>query len=336
LEYGQLKRSLGRIIRARRIERGFSQESFAATIGLHRTYVGDIERGERNVSIENLVRIANGLNLSLAEIFSPHSVGSPLQRDPSKQLMGYLRVLVPGQVELLLDMARAITSPVLPQVDPNTDIVTSEFAVNFSTRLLLHHATTAETFKKKSFEYALAAASKVAGRSATLTENGTFPGADVIIDGVKFSCKTEAAAGISRSSITVSKLMEARWIRECRTGSDFLNGVLARSVEHLRRYERIVVLRAIRTSTTVVEYKLVEIPLEVLLAMSSLKPKDFSERTPNGSSRARVKYNGQDAFTLTLDGSVEKVSVSGLKSSLCRHHATWDIPVIATGGGDED
>jgi transcriptional regulator with XRE-family HTH domain len=45
-----------------------SQESFAAQCGLHRTYVGGIERGERNVSFANLIRLAGALGVRPSEL----------------------------------------------------------------------------------------------------------------------------------------------------------------------------------------------------------------------------------------------------------------------------
>jgi len=52
---------LGQTIRQLRKEQGFSQESFADHVGLHRTYMGDLERGKRNVSLDNIVKIAHAL-----------------------------------------------------------------------------------------------------------------------------------------------------------------------------------------------------------------------------------------------------------------------------------
>jgi transcriptional regulator with XRE-family HTH domain len=63
-----LQRSLGQTIRDLRRSRGYSQETFAHTVGLHRTYISDIERGERNVSLHNLVRIANTLEMPLSQL----------------------------------------------------------------------------------------------------------------------------------------------------------------------------------------------------------------------------------------------------------------------------
>ena len=51
-----------------RIERGVSQELLAEMASLHRTYIGSVERGERNVSIDNMENIANALNVSLRDM----------------------------------------------------------------------------------------------------------------------------------------------------------------------------------------------------------------------------------------------------------------------------
>lgn len=51
-----------------RLERGLSQEEFAEQCGLHRTYIGSIERGERNVSIDNIERIATALGVEVRHL----------------------------------------------------------------------------------------------------------------------------------------------------------------------------------------------------------------------------------------------------------------------------
>jgi transcriptional regulator with XRE-family HTH domain len=59
----------GRRLRWLRQQRGYSQEELAELAGLHRTYVGGIERGERNVSLENIWRLGDALDVSPAAFF---------------------------------------------------------------------------------------------------------------------------------------------------------------------------------------------------------------------------------------------------------------------------
>lgn len=60
---GELQRCLGRRLRAHRLGLGLSQEAFADHIGVHRTYVGGLERGERNVTLRSVERLADRLGL---------------------------------------------------------------------------------------------------------------------------------------------------------------------------------------------------------------------------------------------------------------------------------
>ena len=63
-----VKTLFGRRMRQLRLESGLSQEKFAAIISLDRSYVGSVERGERNVSLENICAIAAGLNVGPCEL----------------------------------------------------------------------------------------------------------------------------------------------------------------------------------------------------------------------------------------------------------------------------
>jgi transcriptional regulator with XRE-family HTH domain len=62
-------RALGQTLRALRRERGHSQEAFAAHAGLDRANYGAIERGEFNVSVDTLVKLAAGLDVTVAALF---------------------------------------------------------------------------------------------------------------------------------------------------------------------------------------------------------------------------------------------------------------------------
>lgn len=60
---GELQRALGRRLRAHRVARSLSQEDFADILGVHRTYMGGIERGERNLTLRSVERLAERLDL---------------------------------------------------------------------------------------------------------------------------------------------------------------------------------------------------------------------------------------------------------------------------------
>ncbi len=59
----------GKMVRTLRTAKGISQEGLAFTCGLHRTYISDIERGTRNISIDNIQKIASALNVNPKDLF---------------------------------------------------------------------------------------------------------------------------------------------------------------------------------------------------------------------------------------------------------------------------
>jgi transcriptional regulator with XRE-family HTH domain len=63
-----LLKRVGARIRELRLEKGLSQEGLALAAGLDRSYVGGVERGERNIAIINLKKIADALNLPLTRL----------------------------------------------------------------------------------------------------------------------------------------------------------------------------------------------------------------------------------------------------------------------------
>lgn len=68
INHEKAKKRLGEAIRNKRKEIGYSQEAFAVSCGVHRTYMGAVERGERNVSLMNIIRIANALKMTPSEL----------------------------------------------------------------------------------------------------------------------------------------------------------------------------------------------------------------------------------------------------------------------------
>lgn len=69
---GDLQKTVGRNLRAYRMERGLSQEAFAEVLGVHRTYMGGVERGERNLTLKSVERMAEKLEMEALELMKPH------------------------------------------------------------------------------------------------------------------------------------------------------------------------------------------------------------------------------------------------------------------------
>jgi len=66
----EILKQFGDKIRAERTRLGLSQEELAAKAGVHRTYIGMIERGEKNITLENIEKIAKALAISLEKLMN--------------------------------------------------------------------------------------------------------------------------------------------------------------------------------------------------------------------------------------------------------------------------
>ena len=64
-----IKKLFGKNVRIYRESHGISQEKLTHICGLHRTYIGSIERGERNISLENIQKIADALEVKITDLF---------------------------------------------------------------------------------------------------------------------------------------------------------------------------------------------------------------------------------------------------------------------------
>ena len=60
----------GKKIREERVAQGLSQEELAFKANLHRTYIGMIERAEKNITLQNIERLAKALNMEISELFN--------------------------------------------------------------------------------------------------------------------------------------------------------------------------------------------------------------------------------------------------------------------------
>ncbi|MEK4849202.1 helix-turn-helix transcriptional regulator [Paenibacillus sp. FSL H7-0756] len=84
----ELVKRIGERIRRLRKEMNLSQEQLAERSGLHTNYVGQVERGEKNLTLETLEKVVTGLNISLEELF--RYIGPMEQKDALSQIIELL------------------------------------------------------------------------------------------------------------------------------------------------------------------------------------------------------------------------------------------------------
>jgi hypothetical protein len=201
----------------------------------------------------------------------------------------------------------------------------------FGMRLAAHHAQSSHMLKKEAFEHILEQAFRAAGIPTELPNSMTHRGADIIIGTVPYSLKTEAARDLKLQSITISKLMEAAWIKQITSLGDIPPRIASMVMPHFANYRTIFMLRCYRhpTRPTLVRYDLREIPTSVLAQVGVLTPADFTPLTRTRTTSAEVRVNGRVGFKFRLDGSDDKLTINNLDVSLCPLHAWWMLEADA-------
>lgn len=104
----KLSIEIGQRIRSYRLQNGFNQEELAEKCGLHPTYIGQVERGEKNATLESISKIANGLDLSLSKLFENIVSGEDNENYPAEAYDLVLYLLVEEQEKLLKIMQMII------------------------------------------------------------------------------------------------------------------------------------------------------------------------------------------------------------------------------------
>jgi transcriptional regulator with XRE-family HTH domain len=77
---GHLQQTVGHNLRAHREARGLSQEAFADVLGVHRTYMGGVERGERNLTLKSVERIAERIGVDPLALLQSAEEGQPVAK----------------------------------------------------------------------------------------------------------------------------------------------------------------------------------------------------------------------------------------------------------------
>lgn len=64
------RKSLGKVVQYKRRQLGLTQQQLANRAGLHRTYISDVERGARNLSLESIYQVSKGLSTRASNLFA--------------------------------------------------------------------------------------------------------------------------------------------------------------------------------------------------------------------------------------------------------------------------
>lgn len=96
-----IRTEVGRRIRNYRINRRMSQEELAERCGLHPTYIGQLERGEKNATIESIAKVAGGLEVPLSRLFENIDDNLP---DLPRRAYNILQSVSADEQEILLQL----------------------------------------------------------------------------------------------------------------------------------------------------------------------------------------------------------------------------------------
>jgi len=104
-----VKRLVGTRIRQLRKERGLSQEKLGDISELHYTHIGSIERGEKNWSIDTMIKVAKGLNVEVVELFNFPMPPANLEKMKTS-LIESINTSSPQTIKILLDLLKGFKS----------------------------------------------------------------------------------------------------------------------------------------------------------------------------------------------------------------------------------
>ena len=314
-----LRAVLAENIKAFRKTKGLSQEELAEQCGLHRTYIGSVERHERNVTLSTLEVLASTLGVTVPDLLTKR----PSNNQKIKALIEAIDRLTPAQQEWVKSAIHAFGSTCQFDRAPDSDVVTEAVLASLGDKLLSHHAGSRQALSKDRFEFAFEAALKTAGIPARLVKSRTNRGHDITIFGIPVSLKTEAAANIKDELIHISKWMEL--------GRGEWKLPLLRDVflEHMQSYERIFTLRRLKNAGVKIRYELVEIPKPLLLEAANC---ELAVRTKSTSVHDNFLFIPHESVFMMTFPSTTVMVLGGHKNSINNRSESevWCSPCLCT------
>ena len=327
-----LRNVLAQNIKGFRKEKGISQEALAERCGLHRTYIGSVEREERNVTLSTLEVLAAALEVKVIHLLINTENQKTFKRLPMgienteiEELILAIKRLTSSQRKWIKATIAGFEGPKDFQRASDSDVVSPVLLEYFGDQLLNHHASSRQALSKDRFEFAFESALNESGIASQLVQSRTNRGHDITIGGIPVSLKTEAATNIRQEIIHISKWMELG------KGAWDLPVLRDSFLRHMQHYERIFTLRCLSNTPEKIWYELVEIPKALLLEARSceFEIKTDSKQTPQPGYGYIKDATGQLQFSLYFDGGSErKLQIKGLRKTLCKVHAVWTFSTI--------
>jgi len=101
----EIAKIIGERIRAYRTKAGLSQENLAEKAGLHSTYIGQLERGEKNATLESIEKVARALDVSFETLFM-HIIGGLAQNESAEQCYSLIANQTEKEQRAILELVR--------------------------------------------------------------------------------------------------------------------------------------------------------------------------------------------------------------------------------------
>lgn len=105
---GDIAKIVGERIKNRRLRLGWTQEELAEKAALHNTYIGQLERGEKNATLESIEKVATGLGVTFEELFEKIIPGENSATSIAAQCYELVDALSPESQRLVLEILQKI------------------------------------------------------------------------------------------------------------------------------------------------------------------------------------------------------------------------------------
>jgi len=101
---GDISSIVGKRIKAHRNRLGFTQEELAEKCGLHHTYIGQLERGEKNATLESIEKVVRGLDISFEVLFEKLDSGTTVEPNIAAKCYEIVSALHPSEQQVMFDI----------------------------------------------------------------------------------------------------------------------------------------------------------------------------------------------------------------------------------------